>query len=200
MGAVTAAYRYYKGSFIDIPLVIPCAAASLAGSAVGSTLSLVTSEEFLRIVLLVVLPVTAFYVYKRKNFDNAEDKTLSRKKTFVIATLILLVVGTYDGFFGPGTGTFLILLYTGLAKIKLLTASGNAKAVNLASNAAALAVFLANRQTNIPLGLCAGIFSIIGSYLGSSFAIKKGATVIRAVILFVLALLFARLVWEYAFK
>jgi uncharacterized membrane protein YfcA len=106
------------------------------------------------------------------------------------------VIGGYDGFFGPGTGTFLILLYTGVAKIDPRTASGNAKLVNLASNLASAVLFLAHRRVILPLGLAAGVFSIAGSYLGSGLVIRRGAKVIRYCILAVLGLLFVKIVWD----
>ena len=196
MGQLTACYRFFRGKLIDIPLVIPCFIASLAGSAIGSSLTALVDEQILRILLLVMLPVTAFYVYRRKNLEPS-GAPVSRRRQFVLATVISLIIGAYDGFFGPGTGTFLILLWTGLAKISLLTASGNAKFVNLASNIAALTVFLLKGQTVIILGLSAGVFSIAGSYLGSSLAIKKGSKVIRVMILAVLGLLFVRLALEF---
>jgi uncharacterized membrane protein YfcA len=195
MGSVTASIRYYRNRFVDLFLCLPSVAASLTGSALGSSLTLLVDEKWLRRLLLAVLPVTAFYAFRNRHFD-LKPAGLSRRRALTLSILISFFIGAYDGFFGPGTGTFLILLYTGLVRLDPRTASGNAKFVNMASNLGALAVFLLNRRIIAPLGLCAGIFSILGSYLGSGLAIRKGAKLIRYFILAVLVLLFGRILWE----
>ncbi|GHU91876.1 UPF0721 transmembrane protein [Spirochaetia bacterium] len=196
MGAVTASIRYYRNRFVDLFLCIPSIAAALIGSSLGSSLTLIVNESWLQKLLLIVLPVTTFFIFKNKRF-NDEAAALPRQRALVFSIIISFVIGAYDGFFGPGTGTFLILLYTGLVKLDPRTASGNAKFVNLASNLGALAVFILNCRTLLPLGLCAGVFSIVGSYLCSGLAIKKGARLIRYFILAVLALLFVKVGYDF---
>jgi uncharacterized membrane protein YfcA len=195
MGSITASIQYYRSRFVDLGLCVPAIIASLAGSALGSNLTLLVEEKYLRMLLLAILPITAFYVFKNKHFEE-NPAPLPRRRAVILSIIISLCIGTYDGFFGPGTGTFLILLYTGLVKLDPRTASGNAKFINMASNVGALAVFLARDRVILPLGLCAGAFSILGSYLGSGLAIKKGAKLIRGFILAVLALLFLRMIWD----
>jgi uncharacterized membrane protein YfcA len=201
MGAVTASIRYYKNGYVDLLLCIPSIIAALAGSAIGTLLTLHIDERYLQWILVVVLPVTAFYVLRQKELRSGE--AFSRWKTAIIAALVSFVIGGYDGFFGPGTGTFLILLYCGLAHMEGRTATGNAKFVNLASNLSAAVLFLLHGKVLIPLGLTAGIFSIAGSWLGSGLAIKKGTGIIRIFILVVLVFLFIRIIlnalniWEF---
>ncbi|MDR0623612.1 MAG: TSUP family transporter [Treponema sp.] len=195
IGAVTASFRYYRNGYVDLLLCLPSAAAALAGSALGTSLTLLADEVFLRRLLIIVLPLTAFHVFKKKDFE-IQGPPLSRRRTVILAGLISFVIGGYDGFFGPGTGTFLILLYTGLAKIDPRTASGNAKVVNLASNAASVVLFIMNGRVFFPLGLTAGVFSVAGSYLGSGLAIRRGAKVIRYFVMGVLVLLFAKTGWD----
>jgi len=193
MGAVTASYRYYRNGFTDLFLCVPSIAAALAGSAIGTSLTLLVNERYLQWLLIAVLPVTAFFVLRKKEL-KALGEAFSRPKTAIIAAAVSFVIGGYDGFFGPGTGTFLILLYCGLARVEPRTAAGNAKLVNLASNLSAAVLFLLNGKTLLPLALAAGAFSIAGSYLGSGLVIKKGAGVIRLFILAVLGLLLIRVV------
>ncbi|MDR0568683.1 MAG: TSUP family transporter [Spirochaetaceae bacterium] len=197
-GTAAASYRYYKNRYIDMVLCAPCIAASLAGSAIGTSLTMRIDERYLQRLLLVILPVTAFYVFKRKNFDAVPP--LSRPKTIALAVGISFIVGGYDGFFGPGAGTFLILLYTGLAKIDGTIAAGNAKFVNLGSNLSALVLFLLNGRVLLPLGLCAAVFGVLGAYIGSGLVIRRGVTVIRYAILTVLALLFIKVAWDAFFS
>lgn len=196
MGSVVASIRYYRNKFVDLFLCIPSIVAALIGSTLGSSLTLIVDESYLQKLLLIVLPVTAFFVLKNKHFTD-EVTPLPRPRALVFSIIISFVIGGYDGFFGPGAGTFLILLYTGLVKLDPRTASGNAKFVNLASNTGALAVFLLNGRTLLPLGLCAGAFSIVGSYLGSGLAIKNGSKLIRFFLLLVLALLFVKVGYDF---
>ncbi|MCC8048092.1 MAG: TSUP family transporter, partial [Oscillospiraceae bacterium] len=105
-----------------------------------------------------------------------------------------------DGFYGPGTGTFLLLLLTGCAHMTLRDAAGTTKVINLASNVAALTVFLVNNQVLLPLGLTAGLFSIAGNSLGAAMFIGRGAKCVKPLMLTVLAVFFARLVYELFFE
>jgi uncharacterized membrane protein YfcA len=195
MGTGVASFRYYKNKFVALGLCLPSVAAALGGSALGTSLTLIIPEGYLQRLLLILLPAIAFYMFKNKGFDTP-PRPLSRKRTLVYSIIISFVVGGYDGFFGPGAGTFYILLYTAVAKIEGRTASGNAKFVNLASNLAALAVFLYNSRVILPLGLCAGFFSVLGGYLGSGLAIQRGTRVIRYFVLAVLGLLFIKIIWD----
>ena len=106
------------------------------------------------------------------------------------------MIGMYDGFYGPGTGTFLLLLLTAFAHVSLNEAAGTTKIINLTANYAALAVFLYNGKALIPLGLTAGLFSMAGNYLGATAFTKKGAAFVRPMIILVLALFFAKLIYE----
>ena len=107
-----------------------------------------------------------------------------------------LVIGAYDGFYGPGTGTFLLLVFCYLARIDVRTASGNVKLVNLSSNIGALATSLAAGKVLIPIGLLAAAFSTAGQYLGAGLALKNGSKMVRPVILVVLALLAGKVLLE----
>ena len=107
-----------------------------------------------------------------------------------------MTVGVYDGFYGPGTGTILMLLLAAMAHQDVRTAAGTTKAINLATNVAALAVFLVNGAVLIPLGLAAAAFNIAGNWLGSTFFDKKGALILRPIMLVVIVLFAIRLVTD----
>ena len=117
----------------------------------------------------------------RKFFDLLENMDSS--------DAISLGVGVYDGFYGPGTGTFLIILFSLLAKLDVRSANGLCKAVNLTTNVTSLVVFLRGGQVLIVLGLAAAACNMIGNWLGSGMAIKSGVKITRPIILLVLALL-----------
>ena len=107
-----------------------------------------------------------------------------------------LILGLYDGFYGPGTGTFLLLVYCYLGKMDVRTASGNVKLANLASNLGSLVTSLLAGTVVAPLGLIAAVFSIAGHYLGAGMNIKNGSKIVRPVIFVVLALLAVKIITD----
>ena len=159
---------------------------ALLGSFVGAHLALTASDKLLKWMLIPILPIVAFYVLKKKNLEEDIQTDISRRKQWLLCAACSLAVGCYDGFYGPGTGTFLLILYTGVAKLPVSKASGTMKLANLSSNVMALAVIL--------LGLAASAFSIAGHYVGSGMVMKNGSKIVRPIILVVLALLFIKII------
>lgn len=196
MGTSVSVFRYAKLGYMPWKPAIICAAFSIAGSQAGAKLSLMVNDGALKIVMLFLLPVTAFAVMKSKALTTEEREPLSPVKTYTIAVILATVIGAYDGFYGPGTGTFLILLLTTFAHMKLTTANGIAKAINFGSNIAALTVFLINGKALIPLGLTAGLFSILGNYLGSKAFVKRTTKIVKPTMLVVLGVFFIKLLLE----
>ena len=194
-GTIIASFRYYKNKFVDIFLCLPSIPVALIGSALGSSLALLVDEQIIRWVILLIIPIAAFYVFRKKSLD-INGSPLSRPKTIAYSVIISFFMGAYDGFSGPGTGTFLILLYNGIAKIDVRTASGNAKLVNLASGLSALILFLVNGRVLIPLGFSAALFNMLGAYIGSGLVINKGTKIIRYTIFIILTLIFIKMVWD----
>ena len=147
-------------------------------------------------VMLAVVPVMAVFLIFKRDFGQ-EDRSgeLSRGQLMAMAAGIGLVIGGYDGFFGPGAGTFLMLAFTGLCRFDLLTASGNTKVANSASNLASLVTFAIAGKVMWAVGIPAALCGIAGNYLGSSLALKGGAKVIRPMFFVVLTLLLARLIY-----
>lgn len=196
-GTVISTVRLCKNRFVDWGLAVPCISMALLGSYIGANLALLASDKFLKWMLIPVLPLVAFYVLKKKNLDiDAPETEISRKKQWVLCGVSSLAVGCYDGFYGPGTGTFLLLLYTGLAKMKVTKASGNMKLANLSSNVAALGVFLFSGKIVYTLGLAAAVFSIAGHYVGSGMVMKNGSKIVRPIILVVILLLFVKIIMD----
>ena len=155
MGTTIATWHYAKSGYIQWKLAGVCVVLAVAGSTIGSNLVLITSDAFLRVFLLAVLPITAIYVMRSKSFGKQDKEPLSPKRTAALCVLVAFCVGIYDGFYGPGTGTFLMLLLTGVAHLKLKSAAGITKAINLTTNVTALVVFLLHGQVLLVLGLVA---------------------------------------------
>ena len=115
------------------------------------------------------------------------------------AFAIGLIIGCYDGLIGPGTGTFLIICFSGILGLDLLVSGGCAKVSNLASNLASGVVYLFNGKAMYSILLPAALCSILGGWLGSRFAIKGGSKRIKKVMFLVLGLLFAKMIYDYFF-
>lgn len=197
MGTFISTIRYCKNKLVHWGIGIPSIIVSLIGSTIGANLSLRVDESIMKYILLYILPVIAYCVLRKKNFTTIDSKKESYgTKVYLIAILASFFIGGYDGFYGPGTGTFLILVYTGLAKMDPRVASGNAKLVNLASNIAALTTFLINGKVIFLLGMTAALFSIAGNYIGSGLVVKNGYKIVRPIILVVLVLLFLKIILE----
>ena len=188
IGTVVSTLRFIRGGYVDWTLAVPSIVLALFGAHLGTRLQLALDERALKWLLLAVLPIVALVVLRQKKFSE-EPGDIDRRRQALIVLAASLVVGAYDGFYGPGTGTFLILIYCSLAKMDLRTASGNVKLVNLASNVGALATSLLAGKVFIVLGLIGAAASVAGHYLGSGLAIRDGSKIVRPVILLVLALL-----------
>ena len=154
--------------------------------------------DIFKIIMLFILPVTAIYVFKSKALVT-EKPPLSFMKTTVLSCAIALAIGAYDGFYGPGTGTFLILLLTAAAHMPLTSANGVSKVINLTTNISALTVFILSSKVLYPLGLAAGVFSIAGNLLGARRFEKGGGKSVKPIMILVLTIFFIKVLYEVAF-
>lgn len=195
MGTAVATFRYARSGFIPWRQALFCVLFALVGSSLGAKLALMIPTRVFRILMLVILPLTACYLLRSKGLAQ-EREPYSWGKTLLISLPISLVLGVYDGFYGPGTGTFLLLLLTGVAHLSLNQAAGLTKAINLATNVAALTVFLRSGVSLLSLGLVAGCFGIAGNYLGSKLFVDKGAKWTKPLIITVLAIFFCKVCYE----
>jgi len=197
IGTLVATLRYAKNKQVHYKSALAAAIAALLGSYSGALMALAFDEKFLKVLLIIMLPVMAVFILTRKKFgEENKISALSNKKVIILSIITGLVLGTYDGFFGPGTGTFLILAFTGVIGLDLATASGNTKVVNLASNIAALVAFITGDSVIFAVGIPAAICGMLGNWLGSGLAIRNGAKVIRPVFIGVMVLLFVKILWD----
>ena len=179
IGTAFSTGRYIKNGYVD--------------SFFGTKLQLMISEVYLQYLLLIVLPVVAFVVLRQRQLPE-ERGDIEPKKQMAIVYLAALVVGAYDGFYGPGTGTFLLLIFCNLGKLDVRTAGGNVKLVNLSSNIASLLTSLLSGKVFLVLGLIGTVSSILGHFIGAGLAIKNGSKIVKPAIIIVLILLAAKVV------
>ena len=198
LGTSVSTWRYLKHGYLKdkqlIRTVLCACLAAIVGSYIGSSLSLMVSDTVIKHMMMVVLPIVAFYVLRNKNMGaETEQKKLSDKAVLLICIMAALVIGMYDGFYGPGTGAFYLLVLTGAAHLNVYEASAMTKVLNLTSNVMALTNFLLNGTAYYGLGLAAAAFCIAGNYIGSGLVVSNGQKIVRPVILIVLAILFIKI-------
>lgn len=194
MGTTLSVIRFMKNKSIHFQSALVSAAGALVGSAIGARIVLALDEKYLQYCLVILLPVVAAFILSQKGFGEVNRTVdLSKSKIAFLSLLVGLIIGTYDGFFGPGTGTLLILAYTSMLGLDLTTASGNAKVVNLASNVGALTTFILGGKVLYAIAIPGAICGILGNWIGAGLAIKQGAKVIKPVFIGVLVLLFLKI-------
>ncbi|MBQ6808157.1 MAG: TSUP family transporter [Firmicutes bacterium] len=196
IGTTVSTARYIKKGYANWKLGIPSILLAICGSMIGARLVLMVDERVVQYLLLGCLPVIAFFMLRKKDMEVPEEvrQAMPKKRQMFIVLAASFLIGCYDGFYGPGTGTFLLLVYTQLAKLDVRTSSGNVKLVNLSSNFGSLIVFLSNNECVIPLGLAAGAFCLLGHYIGAGMVIKNGGRVVKPIILVVMVLLFVKVI------
>ena len=193
-GTVLTAARFLKNGFINVKLSIPTIFAAIAGSSIGANLMLQMDNSFMQTLLLVLLPVTAVIVMHPKLFrDNPHGQLKLDAKTWITAITVALVMGFYDGFYGPGSGTFMIIAFTIFAKMSLPQANAQTKVINLTTNITSLTILLMEGSVLLPLGLAGAVCNMTGSFLGTGIAIKNNIRITRPVILLVMILLFIKI-------
>lgn len=198
MGTTLATVRYERMGYINARSTVPAAALALVGSWLGAMLAMRLSDDFIRIAMLVLLPIMAFYVLRSKRLSNNAGGEYPPKKAILITMAIAFPIGIYDGFYGPGTGTLLMTLLVGAAHYRLNSAAGTTKVINLSTNIAALFTYLFSGKTLFLLGITAGLFNIAGAYLGTKFFSEKGAAVAKPMIIIVLCIFFVKVIGETA--
>lgn len=194
-GTTLSTVRFIRQRLVIARFAIPSVFFGFSGSAIGAKLSLLVSETVLKSLLLVVLPIAAFCVLNRRIFrPNESDNIKYDFKTFFVVMLSAFLVGIYDGLYGPGTGTFLIISFSVFAKFSIKRANAHTKVINLSTNIAALSVFLLNGQVLIPLGIAAAVSNMLGNYAGSGLVMTKGVKIVKPIIIFVLTLLLVKII------
>lgn len=201
MGTGVATFNYIRSGKVDLKAAVWAAAGALAGAAIGARLALWFSEQVLQACVLVALPVAAVIMAVKKDMGRisvAEERWSPRQRAG-LSVLIGLIIGMYDGMIGPGTGTFMIMAFTLVLGMDLLTASGCSKMANLASNAASAVVWIVGGKVYWALVVPAAACCILGNWCGARYAIRGGGEKVRRMIFVVLGLLFLKMGYEVFF-
>jgi uncharacterized protein len=193
-GTSFAAYQY-NWRILSIMMLLACPAAFL-----GSTLLTYVSNDFMKPLLLIVLSLLVIYTYAKKNFGQHQEKRISPRTQILNAVVISFVVGFYDGFIGPGTGSFFVVAFIAIMGFDFLHASANAKMVNLATNFGSICLFMIKGKIIWAVALPMAICNAIGGWIGSKLAINKGNGFIRIFFLIVVIGTLIRFAYDVFFK
>lgn len=198
-GTAVALFNFSKHGLVAWRMAAWGIPFSLAGSWLGSLLALHLDQEVLGKVLVILLPFAMIATLLPPRQRTVGNPTVDGMRFWVALPVVCLAIGIYDGFFGPATGSFLILLLHWALKFDLIAASATAKAFNLASNVSAAVSFVWHGQVFWALALVMACCFMLGNGLGSTFAIHAGSKAVRKFLIASLMLLLTTLIWQYFF-
>ncbi len=195
LGTTVATTTYAKNGRIQWKEAVCALIGALPGSYLGAWLLRIVPLDTARLLVLCALPLVALFVLRSKT--NLPPRQLIKDRwTLPACAAIGLVVGVYDGMIGPGTGTFLLLIFLSVIGMEALSASGSAKLVNLGSNVGAFISMALTGNVLYLLALPAAAFAMLGNLLGARLALKHGAKLVRALLIAVLVLMMAKLAYD----
>lgn len=190
MGTAVACFKFRGELRMSLSSVLRICSVAFAGSLLGAWLATLMNPSFLRVILLFALPCVG-YVVLVKGLHDGRVGSVGGK-----AHAIAGAIGTYDGFFGPGTGTFYAILLTRVGGLGIVRATALSKYLNLASNVSALVFFVSCGRADVHTGVLMGLAGMAGNWLGAHTAIKRGVAVIKPVVALVCAGLLAKVAWD----
>ncbi|MET8450477.1 TSUP family transporter [Streptomyces sp. NPDC005209] len=187
-GTTVAAVTYARRTKLDRSVVVPAALLAVPSAGLGALSASQVPKDWFRPVVMVLLVAVAVFVALRPQFGATTGAdTVSRRRRMTVIALTGCGIGFYDGVFGPGTGTFLILAFTSLLATEFLQASALAKVVNVGTNCGALCVFALQGNVLWILGAGMALFNIAGATLGARTALRRGSGFVRGVLLVAVA-------------
>lgn len=195
-GTAFAAYYYLQKQTINWKLLVLMMCIAMIASFLGSELLTIVSNDFMKPLLLIVLIFVAIYTYTKKDFGHQSIKRYSEKKQILLGLCVSLVIGFYDGFIGPGAGSFLVLAFVSVMGYDFLLASTNAKFVNLATNTGSIILFLIKGKIIWAVSIPMAFSNAVGGIIGAKFALKKGNRFIRIFFLIVVIATLFRFAWD----
>lgn len=196
VGTTSAAVQYSRRVAIPWSVALPGAIAALIGAWYGAKAVAYLPPTILRPLILGLLVLVAVYTFVRKDLGSVSREDEHGRRSAIIAVGIGAVVGFYDGFFGPGTGSFLIFLFIRFLGMDFLRASVTAKILNVATNFAAISFFATNVEIMWKLALTMAVCNLAGAVIGSRTALRHGTAFVRKMFLGVVSLLIAKLAYD----
>lgn len=196
MGTISSAYHYYKSGEVEFSILKFLLPLSLVGSALGVLAVLAIDPDFLKGFIIVMVLVIGLYTLLKKNLGLINHRFEVTRKKIKQGMGLSFGLGFYDGFFGPGTGSFLIFGMIHIFGFDFRKASANSKFLNFASNFTSLILFLINGKIMFAYGIPMAISMVIGARVGTHLAVTKGAKFIKPVFVLVSFLLVLKLSFD----
>jgi len=199
-GTALAAFKYSKEVKFNLKVLFACAGAAFIAAILGAFLVSRINNSLIKPVILVVLILVALYTYFNKQFGIHQAKKHSVKKQVLMASVFGLFIGFYDGLIGPGTGSFLVLVFIAVLGFDFIGASAHAKIVNMATNLAAIIYFSSTGRILFQYALPMAVFNLFGAYFGAKLALLKGNTFVRIFFLIVVFGTILKFAYDILFK
>ncbi|MEH7082517.1 TSUP family transporter [Neobacillus drentensis] len=196
IGSLTSTVMFYRSGELNLKSVYKLFPLTFIGSMIGAWTVHLMNPELLKPLMLIMLAVVAIYTIFKKDWGSISTDKKFAIHHQIIFMLIIFAIGFYDGFIGPGTGSFLIFAFL-MMGFNFLKAAGNAKFLNFGSNVSALLMFIFLGQVNYAYGIPMGLAQVAGAIVGSRFAIKRGSGYVRALFIVVTFLLLAKNTYDY---
>ncbi|MEI5524705.1 TSUP family transporter [Streptomyces brasiliscabiei] len=197
MGTAAAAHLYQRRVRLDRSILLPAAALAAPAGALGALFAANVPAGYFRPVVMALLVGVALLVAVRPSFGVRHTETAVTRRRRITAVLLAGGgIGFYDGVFGPGVGTFLIITFTTLLATQFLESAAMAKVVNASSNLGALTVFAWQGNVLWALGAGMAVGNVIGAVLGSRTALKRGSGFVRAVLVVVVVGMVTKLAFD----
>lgn len=195
-GTAFATFQYSRRVVLPWRSLLPAAVSGLLGSLAGAWAVTLVDPSLFRKVLPFLLTALLAYTLARKELGREHAPRFSGRREALVASGVGVVVGFYDGFFGPGTGSFLVFAWVRLLGYDFLNASASAKLINTATNFAALMLFTWQGHVWWHLALAMALANVVGSLIGTRLALRHGAGFVRQVFIFVVLALILKTAWD----
>jgi len=195
-GSITSTIKFARSDKINFNLVKYQIGCTIIGSAIGVKTVLSIDERFLHVLIVALIFVVAIYTTLKKDFGQENRFNGLTNQNVLLGMGFALILGFYDGFFGPGTGTFLIFSFISVFGFDFTAAAGNSKILNFVSNIVSLILFALSGKIVYLAGIPMAIAMVLGAWVGTHIAIKNGAKIIKPIFITIALLLMVKLLWQ----
>ena len=197
IGSGVASYKFVRSGNIHLKSALITLPFAIIGSYIGARLNLIVPDRYLKVFMLVMIPIIAVFTFSNKHLGEADHSDKQSTRAVVILSVIIgLVLGGYQGFYGPGSGLFFMLAYAACLKLDLVKATGNTRFVIAIASIVSVFAYASSDTVIWNLAIILNVFYIIGSYLGAVLAIRNGPRIIRPIMICVVGLLIIKIVFD----
>jgi uncharacterized membrane protein YfcA len=199
-GTSISAFKYSRKISLNWQVLLPASLISALASFTGAKVVSALDVNILKPLILILLVVIVLYTLLKKDLGSVTTKSLSTSKQTLYASLIGLVIGFYDGFLGPGTGSFLMLGFVVILGFEFVQASAYSKFINCVTNISALVVFVSQRNYLVLIAIIMAISNIAGSLIGTRIAIQRGNGFVRVFFIIIVSFMIIKYGYDVFFR